>query len=150
MEEKKIILRSFNVYSDMCLFSPGSELELLTNGDTEVDGTFSYLGDCFIGIYKRDNHIFIAVDKNEYPIECLSVLHEKIGLSRLLRVRVDGKEIETCVYKSEFSIKTWFLNIISFNDFYQSEEDYDYGLYISNLIKDKKRQGILLDPEGKY
>ncbi len=148
MSDSKVLLRKFDEHATLCSFEPGNEAEILkAEKGCGADGSFSYLGGELLGLYKRDEALFLAVGKKEYPIQNLHLHHDKDGLNRQLKVVCDGVEIKKYEYKSTFSVKNLLLDIVSFNDFGNSDEDFDFGLFVFNIIHNKERQKIMLNHE---
>jgi hypothetical protein len=151
MKNSKVILRSFDKYSSFCSFDPKSKfVNIETEKFSDSDGIFSYLGGGFLGVYKNKGELFIVVDQDEYSIDLLHFDHKKKGLSRQLIVAFDENKIKTYKYKSTFKIKDFILDIISLNDTLGADEDYDFGLFLKNLIESDERKGIFLNPDCEY
>jgi hypothetical protein len=148
MKTVKYILRSYGNYNKLCSYAPGSPPEDYSGAsDIEIDGSFDYLGDCFIALYKNSGSLFIAVNEESHDISSVALTHTKQGLNSKLIVDISGRDNIACEYKPEASLKTWLIDFLSFNDYGKSDESCDYGLFLSNILNDVERQKVLLGLE---
>jgi hypothetical protein len=138
-------LQSKKRFQDVAKYNEESgEFEIVNRnspGRPEVlDGSFDILGGIFVALYKVGTKLFIGVGNKSFQLnDDLTVTVKGTASDRLLIIEKGNSVLETVKY-SISSTGAIAGDTTAFID----DEDSDYGLFLSNISKDKARQRVLL------
>lgn len=110
------------------------------NAPPSTEGIFAILSAVFVALYKFGQGLFIRIGDQCIPLtdDVVVTVRGDVG-KRLLTVEKAGKEIARFIYVLDSSKKfpddpTPFID----------DEDFDFGLFLSNISTSDKRKRVLL------
>lgn len=121
-------------------FTTASRNDLGSNAPSRTDGIFSILSTVFVALYKFGQGLFVRIGDQCIPLTDDVVATVSGGSNnRTLTVKKAGKEIAHFRYALDGSKKfpddpTPFIE----------DEDFDFGLFLSNISTNDKRKRVLL------
>lgn len=105
-----------------------------------LDGNFSILSGIFVAIFKDGLKIFVVIGDETFQLDDDLIITVKGDESdRLLIVEKGNAVLETVKYSISSKSKIAG-DMTPFID----DEDFDFGLFLSNISKNKDRQRVLL------
>ena len=131
-------------------FSIISKTALRHRAPQETDGQFDLLSNVFVALYKFGDDIFLRIGNDRFPLsdDVIAEVHgdrvtkrliaNKAKLDRTLIVKKAGQEIAHLNYIYDL----WNQFPVDFTQV--EDEDFDFGLWVSNMTKSPTRQRILL------
>lgn len=138
-------LQSKKCFQDIVKYNEKSgEFEIVNRNSPDVpenlDGSYEILGGVFVVLYINDQELYVGVGSNSFQMgNGLEISVKNDADNRLMTLTKNGAVLSTVQYK-----------ILSENKFagdttaFIDDEDFDYGLFLSNISKDKGRQKVLL------
>jgi len=145
-----IWLQSKQFFDRVAHFNPiTGEYNLLSkklqqNGNNiDTKGQYDFLSGAFFAVYKYGDNLILRVDKKTFCIDDDLVVNVKGDLSdRIVSIIYKHKEVLTLNYTLDGTVK-FDNDPTPFVD----NEDFDFGLFISNITKSKSRKNVLLGLE---
>lgn len=142
-----IWLQSNDKYDEFAKYDHGkgtftitSRNELGGNSPSSTEGRFTIMSSVFVALYKFDQGLFVRIGDRQIPLTDDVIVTVSGELKkRLLIVKNAGKEIARFNYVLDSSKK--FLDDPT--PFIENE-DFDFGLLISNISVNDKRKRVLL------
>lgn len=137
-----MIIESFRKFGEFREFSPetgeiGSEI-LVGGPGTKSYGQYYPLGQSLGVLYRSDDQLWLWVGTDRIAISMVSAastLRLDSGRS-ILRMTADGHGY-SWEYRLSANIES---GVTSFATFGEEDEDFDFGLFIANIVKDPERQ----------
>ena len=114
--------------------------EINSNSILSIDGFFDEYKNMYFAIYKYKGNIFFRCNpENLFPLNQNTIIETSGKKNKKLVVMEDGREVFTAIYSLDESN---FLkdDITPFTD----KEDFDFGLFISNISKNEERKKVFL------
>ena len=125
---------------DKGTFTIESRNALSSKAPSSTEGIFAILSDIFVALYKFGGGLFIRIGGQCIPLaEDVVVTVSGDVSKRLLTVEKSGKEITCFIYVLDSSKK-----ILNDPTPFVDDEDFDFGLFVSNISTSDKRKRILL------
>lgn len=121
-------------------FTTASRNVLGSNVPSSTDGIFSILSAVFVALYKFDQGLFVRIGDQCIPLadDVIVTVSGNVN-NRLLTVKKAGKEIVHFCYVLDGSKE-----ISDDPTPFIEDEDFDFGLFVSNISTNEKRKRILL------
>ncbi len=121
-------------------FTIASRKTLGSKAPSKTDGSFAILSGVFVALYNFEQQLFLRVGNNTVLLaDDIIVTVSGNANNRLLLVKKAGQEIVRLNYILDMSNQ--FPNDLTHSI---EDEDFDFGLFISNISKNNKRKRILL------
>lgn len=147
-----IWLQSNNRYDEiaqydhvMGAFSIFSRNNLGSKTPNTTQGMFSILSNVFVALYKYRQELFVRIGNQSIPLTNDVVMAVSGDMkNRLLTIKKEGKEIAHFNYELNDQ-KIFSEDMTPFID----DEDFDFGLFLSNISTNDKRKEVLLGLDEK-
>lgn len=121
-------------------FTKASRNSLGDKAPSSTDGTFAVLSAVFLALYKLGQELFVRIGDQCIPLtNDVTVIVSGPANKRLLIVKKAGNEIANFNYVLDASKK-----FSSDPTPFIEDEDFDFGLFISNISTNDKRKRVLL------
>jgi len=121
-------------------FSEVSRISLGENSPSRTDGFYSILSSTFAAIYCLDNALFVRIGGSCFALsDEITISVDGEAEDRTLLVLKAGKEISKLSYALDMSDQ-----IENDPTPFVEKEDFDFGLFLSNISKSESRKRVLL------
>jgi hypothetical protein len=140
-----VILRSFDEYDVLVSFSPESgkiertsQAELGTGRELRVEGEYAYLGNVLVAVYRSEDQLYFQAQGQIVALDSSTTVDHQCegGLCRL-KVRQSGQGGK--VIQVDYLEPDLILPIEDDPTPFIDAEQFDFGLFVSNLAKDSDR-----------
>ena len=140
-------LRRYSKYRELVKFDMKTGiysqiLESFVEKDIKTNGFYEFLGGSFIAIYVAGNVMYVAISGKSYPITDLSQISHVKYDSHVRSIFISSKKFKTQYLK--YCVSIYEDNVICSVD----PEDYDFGLFVSNIFNSHDRIAIFIDNNG--
>lgn len=106
-----------------------------------VQGFFALLSGTFTALYRYGDALFIHVGGTPHPLRHDTAIRvEGPPQARLLRISLAGRDVEALPYAVELP-PSLPGDLTAFVE----AEDFDFGLFVSNVSRSEERKAVLLD-----
>lgn len=137
----KIRLQRMSVYAEYLTIdvqAAESSLPVLPNDSVLMCGQFERFNEIEIGLFAMKGELWICFNKTTQLVSpALSVTHVVTDLNCKLTISVDEIQRVIVRYEKPNPICTVFYS--------QDDEDVDFGLWLSNVLKSEERKQILIE-----
>lgn len=110
---------------------------------SELAGSFSEVHDDVFVLYRNDDRLIFRTNDNAFVLDGRTVVN----------VTGDGYKKRMCVERSEVAVLEFEYELVSSNAIsddptpFVDDEDFDFGLFVSNISKSAERREVLLGKE---
>lgn len=112
-------------------------------------GHYSHLGDDLVALYADDEKVWLRIGDEEIPADAVRADWSPESAARRLRLLRDGEVVRDLNYRPPMasSAGRWTSGERDRVDTtaFAEPEDFDFGLFIANVLNDSERQRILID-----
>lgn len=145
-----IWLQSNETYNEIAEYDHFSGSYLIKSRDSvsksslsNIDGTYAFLSNEFVAIYKFGTEMFVRIGTHSIQlIGDVKITVKGDPASRKLSVKKNKEELVTVNYALNNS------NVYSHDPTpFIDDEDFDFGLFISNIASNESRKRVLLGKE---
>ncbi|MDA8228556.1 MAG: hypothetical protein M0T74_12830 [Desulfitobacterium hafniense] len=127
-------------YPDTMEFTKLSKRKLGSSAPEKFDGFFSDFGTGWLALYKQDGRLMFASSRNIFVLDDNTIVNVYGSPNqRRLEVVRDGDVIYSTLYLLD-DTATFHDDPTSFIE----DEDFDFGLFVSNISKSPDRKAIIL------
>jgi hypothetical protein len=135
-----MLIQSFDRHSEVAEFDPMSEsIQTMARSSTlptGLAGHYAHLDDALIVLYRDGHNLWLKFGDTRVPLHPSSrAEYYRAGARRSLRVQSDSKDLQFTYHLKELDPPL----SIDFTPGVE-EEDFDFGLFISNVVNNPERQ----------
>lgn len=112
----------------------------------EEDGRFSILNKTFVALFRMHGQIYLQLGAQRLTVpDIISVDWGKgqKALSRWIKIKMENSPVLNLSYDAEYR-ESFDFDFTAFED----DENYDFGLWITNVLNSKKRKKVFLNPSS--
>jgi len=138
-----LFLQCFDRFDDICeldlasgRFLRHSKREHPSFTSQLLQGSVSRLGEHLVSLYRHDDELYLRVDATDYELTDNTSVELHRGQNNVLTIRRQGTPILSIAYaRSQLDppIDTALTPFVE-------EEDFDFGLFVYTVVKDKGRK----------
>ncbi len=109
-----------------------------------TDGFFEIFSDMFFALYKYDNNLYFSINQKKYVLDASTIVNvEGNSKKRMLTIMKNDNELYRCNYE----LNTYQKFTEDYTPFIDNE-DFDFGLFVSNVSKDIARKKVLMNTKA--